>query len=443
MRNWTDRLAASPPLVFNIFAGLAAFLTYFAMYAFRKPFSAGVYEGMMVGLFDYKILAITAQVVGYTISKFAGIRVVSEMEPGRRIVAILVLIGVAWLALLGFGSVPAPYNLLFLVLNGLPLGMIWGIVFSFLEGRRSTEMLGATMAASFIVASGAVKSVGLQLIQVGGVSEFWMPFLTGLLFIPMLILGVGMLRMIPPPTDADVEARTVRIPMDKAARARFFKRFAGGIVLAVLIYTALTIFRDVRDNFAVELWAALGFGDQPAVLALAEIPIAIVVLVLVGAMSLVRNNRTAFHANFLIIIVSGVLLVGTTLLFAAGYLLPAVWMILNGFSMYLAYIAYHTFLFERWIAVFRVPSNIGFLMYVVDAFGYLGSVGVLFVKNFLSVDITWLTFFMNLAYLCGGFMMVLGAAAFVYFLKKERQFTASGASTDESMGVFQQQRAGL
>lgn len=42
------------------------------------------------------------------------------------------------------------------------------------------------------------------------------------------------------------------------------------------IYLALTIVRDVRDNFAVEIWTELGFGNQPGVLTTAELPIAAV-----------------------------------------------------------------------------------------------------------------------------------------------------------------------
>ena len=50
-------------------------------------------------------------------------------------------------------------------MNGLFLGMIWGLVFSYMEGRRVSEVLGAVLCASFIVSSGAVKSVGVLLMQ--------------------------------------------------------------------------------------------------------------------------------------------------------------------------------------------------------------------------------------------------------------------------------------
>ena len=53
-----------------------------------------------------------------------------------------------------------------------------------------------------------------------------------------------------------------------------------GICLTVLIYMLLTIFRDIRDNFTVEIWQALGYGDTPHILATAEIPVAVGVLII-------------------------------------------------------------------------------------------------------------------------------------------------------------------
>ncbi len=60
--------------------------------------------------------------------------------------------------------IPAPWNVAALFLNGLPLGLIWGLVFGFMEGRRTSEVLGAILCASFILSSGVVKSVGKALI---------------------------------------------------------------------------------------------------------------------------------------------------------------------------------------------------------------------------------------------------------------------------------------
>lgn len=412
-------------LYFSVFSMSAAFITYCSMYAFRKPFTAGVYADMQLWGVDYKIILITTQVLGYMLSKFIGIRVVSEMTPGRRVLSILGLIGVAWGALLLFAITPHPYNFIWLFLNGLPLGMIWGIVFSFLEGRRNTELLGAGMSVSFIVASGLVKAVGKILVESYGVSEFLMPFLVGLLFVPTLVLGVWMLSKIPPPSEEDEADRTKRVPMGHTQRWAFFRSFAPGIILMVLVYTALTIFRDLRDNFAVELWAGLGYDDTPQVLLTAELPIAISVFVIIALMIVIKNNQLAFYANIFMILLGGLLLVLTTYLFQLGLLHPAAWMILVGFGMYLSYVSYHTMLFERWIALFKYQSNIGFLMYVADAFGYLGSVGILFYKNFSSPDLDWLNFILKVSYVIGILIVVCSLLAFFYFRIRQKQANTS------------------
>ena len=407
--------------LFPLFCMAAAFITYCSMYAFRKPFTAGVYEELQLWGIDYKIILITTQVIGYMLSKFIGIRVVSEMSAAKRIGSILLLMAIAWGSLLLFGLTPFPYNFIWLFFNGLPLGMIWGLVFAFLEGRRNTELLGAGMSVSFIVASGLVKSVGKYLVEDWQLSEFWMPFYTGLLFVPTLLLGVWMLSKIPPPSKEDILHRAPRVPMNKQERWQFFVAFSPGIILVVLIYIALTIFRDLRDNFAVKLWADLGYGDTPQILLTAEIPIAISVFCIIGLMMFIRNNQTAFYANLIMIAIGGVLLFTTTLLFQYQLISPILWMILVGFAMYLAYISYHTMLFERWIALFRHKSNIGFLMYIADAFGYLGSVGILFYKNFGEQSGNWLSFISSISLIIGGVTFVLSLAAILYFRQKEKQ----------------------
>ena len=195
-------LSSAHPAVFTLVAGLAGFSAYFAMYAFRKPFSVATY-GHVAGwdfALDYKIALVLAQVLGYAVSKFIGIKVVSELPPARRPLAIVALIAGAWASLIAFALVPAPWNVGFLFLNGLPLGMIWGLVFGFMEGRRTSEVLGAVVCASFIVSSGAVKSVGKWLMTDFHVPVSWMPAATGSLFIPLLLFSVWLLAALPPPT---------------------------------------------------------------------------------------------------------------------------------------------------------------------------------------------------------------------------------------------------
>lgn len=400
---------------YALVAMLAAFATYFCMYAFRKPFAVGMYEGHQALGIDYKILLLITQVAGYTLSKFGGIRIISEMPPGRRIPAILALIAVAEVALVLFGLVPPPYNFVCLFFNGLPLGLIWGIVFSFVEGRHFTEMLGAALCTSFIVASGVVKSVGKYLMTDFGVSEFWMPAATGLVFTLPLLVAVWMLSRVPPPTAADEEARSRRPPMTPADRRRFFGSLAFGIIVLVAIYTALNTYRDFRDNFAVELWKELGYDEAPAIFTLSEIPIAVIVLIGAALMVLIRDNRKAFRVSLLSVFLGAGLVGGATLTFRSGVLHPALWMVAVGLGLYLPYIAYHVMVYERLIAVFRRPSNVGFLMYISDSFGYVGSVAVMLYKYFGHQKLAWVDFFVGMSYALAVGSIVLIVAAIVYF----------------------------
>lgn len=405
---------------FSLLCIAAALITYMSMYAFRKPLSAATFEGLTYWGMDYKIIALISQVIGYTCSKFLGIRIVSSMKPGQRIRYILGLVGAAWIALFFFAWTPQPYNVLLLVINGLPLGMIFGIVISFLEGRRNTELLGAGLCISFITASGIVKSVGQFLIVHLGVSDFWMPFLTGLVFVPLLLLGVWLLGKIPPPTEEDKALRSERTPMTKVERRKFIHDFSVGVVLAVLTYATLTVYRDLRDNFTVELWAQMGYEGNSGILAYTEICIALLVLFFIANMIRVINNRKAFYGNIGFFIGSGLLLFFSTWAFSEGRLSPVWWMILSGFGLYLCYACFHTMFFERWIALFRYSSNIGFLICVSDSFGYLGSVGVLVYKNFFNYDVDWLAFIKVAAYISGSLITLLSIGMFFYFSHKEK-----------------------
>ena len=206
------------------------------------------------------------------LSKFYGIKFISEIRPEGRPIAIISMIGVAWLALLAFAVTPAPYNILFLFLNGLPLGMIWGLVFGFLEGRRFTELLGAGLSASYVVASGFVKNVGGNLLN-SGVSEFWMPFATGAIFFPVLMLSVWLLSLLPPPTPEDERLRTKRRPMYAEERTRFFRMYAPGLIALTFLYFFLTAYRDFRDNFGREIWDEIGYAGETWVFTTSELPV--------------------------------------------------------------------------------------------------------------------------------------------------------------------------
>ncbi|MBK8556236.1 MAG: hypothetical protein IPL65_10930 [Lewinellaceae bacterium] len=402
-----------------IIAAIAAFCVYASMYAFRKPFTAATFSGYQLAGIDFKIWLVLAQTLGYALSKFIGIRFIAELKTVGRRQVILLLIGTAWLALLGFALVPAPWNIVFLFLNGLPLGMVFGVVFSYLEGRRTTELLGAVLASSFIFSSGLVKSVGKWLMLQVGVGEFWMPFATGSIFILPVFMFSWLLEKVPPPTAEDRAQRTVRKAMSAADRNDFVSRFKPGLVLMVLTYLLLTVLRDVRDNFAAEIWADLGLGNNAAIFTATEIPVTLGILVVMSLLVLVQNNFRAMFYNHAFVVGGFFIALFSTLFFQWHWLSATSWFTLAGLGLFLGYVPFNCLLFDRLLANFKYPGNVGFIMYIADAFGYLGSVSVLFVREFMEVRLSWSIFLQDLLIYCSLAGIVLMSGSWWYFFKKQ------------------------
>ena len=387
-----QKVAQWPYAMVSILAGISAFGAYTSMYAFRKAFAAGTFTGQQYFHVDYKVWLVIAQILGYTCSKFYGIRFIAEIKGNKRGLSILLLVSIAWLALLAFAFVPAPYNIIFLFINGFPLGLIWGLVFGYLEGRRSTEFMAAVLSISLIFASGFVKTVARTLLHNFPITDFQMPFSTGAVFAIPLILFVFLLDLIPPPTPEDIRLRTKREPMNEIERKAFLQRFLPGVILTLVIYVLLTVMRDVRDNFEVEIWSSLGIKSN-SIYTTTDSKISVVVLVAMSLLILVKRNIRAFAIIHLMIIFGCTLIGASTIMFGLKMISPTAWMTMAGLGLYLGYVPYNAIFFERMIATFHYKSNVGFLIYVADSMGYLGSVALLLVKELGRPNISWSDFF--------------------------------------------------
>jgi len=396
---------------------VAAFGAYFCMYAFRKPFTVATYSEVegIAGV-KFKVALVIIQVFGYMVSKFIGIRYIAEVQPHQRVRSLLIQVGLAELALLLFAVTPAPFNAIWLFFNGLMLGMIFGLIMGFLEGRRNTEALLAALCTSFILADGVVKSVGAWLLNLN-VPEFWMPFTTGLLFALPLLFCCMILNRAPLPDVGDVEARGERVPMNAEARRSFLQKYGLGLALIVLVYLLVTIARSVRADFAPEIWAGLGVTPDPSLFTYSETVVALIILVLNGSMIFIANNRIAFFTALGLATLGLGITAAIVEGLSAGLVSPFAFMVLLGLGLYLPYIAVHTTIFERFIAMTRDRGTIGHMMYLADAFGYLGYVVVLLVRE-LSPNITSqsiLPFFKILCLVVAGAGSALMIPAVIYF----------------------------
>ena len=434
MKKYLRSKAISKIVSHPVWTLAAAFGTYFCMYGFRKPYTASTYSNLTFFGVSYKFSLIISQTTGYVIAKWAGIKIVSEIKKEQRIKAIVILIGFAQLMLLLFGFVPLPWNVVCLLLNGIPLGVIFGLILGFLEGRRNTEFLIAGLCTSFIVSDGVSKSVGTLLLNIG-ISECWMPFFAGCVFIIPTLFFVLMLSLAPPPSEADVAIRSARQPMSAKDRIYFFKKYAPGLIGIILIYLFVTLLRSIRADFAVELWSCLGYHQTPALFTQSELFVSLAVILITGFAVFILNNRKAFHFSLFICFIGFVVL----LLSVAGWkqgIDAFAFMVMIGLGIYIPYVAIHAVVFERLIALTKERANVGFLMYIVDSVGYTGYIVLLLLHYFAPPGNSLLSIFLTLCiYLgVGGGIIVL--FCYLYFTSKIKRVEQNTTGLSIGQGCF-------
>jgi hypothetical protein len=387
-----------------LIASIASFFAYTSVYAFRKPFTVGHFDGMEVGKVSYQTILVIAQVIGYMLSKFSGIRIIGGLRRYRRWTRALLFVGLSWLSLLLFAWLPWWAGIVCLFANGYFLGFMWGVIFSYVEGRRYTDIAGTVMAASFIFAGGFTRSVAIWLRQAFAVGDHWLPFVTGALFILPLVVFIWLLEHLRLPDEEDERERSPRVAMKKGERNAVLKHIGIGLAVIVSSYVLLTILRDIRDNFMANMWRELGYGTHPSVFTYTETAVTIVVMALMSLFVFVRQNMRALRLLHLMIM-GGFLLAGlASTFFKTGIMDGKYWMFCTGLGLYMAYIPFNCIFFERLISTFRLVGNAGFLMYITDAFGYLGSVLVMLAKEFVVFRLQWTAFFAQ----CTVYFSVLG-----------------------------------
>ena len=162
----------------------------------------------------------------------------------------------------------------------------------------------------------------------------------------------------------------------------FLARYGPGVALLVITYVFATALRDFRDNFAAELWTALGYANPASVFTATELPVAAIALTRIGDHRQSQrqcarpqgNSRhdparpaAAWRSH------PGVRR------WLAG---PAPWMIASGAGLYVVYTPFNAMLFDRLVAAGGEVANAGFLIYVADSAGYAGSCALLLWRNF-------------------------------------------------------------
>ena len=412
------RTAASnmPDWLFVLWAGGTALLSYSLVYALRKPFTAAEFDGLQVAGMDYKIVVSIIQLIGYVCAKMLGIKFISELKPEGRLKFIIGSAALSELSLVAFGLLLAPYNIFALFFNGLSLGCMWGVIFSFLEGRRTTDILASIMGVSMALSSGVAKSLGLYALNDLGVSEFWMPALVGAVAFPLLCFMGWMMTKFPAPTAADIAARTKRVTLDGRQRWQLFVKFMPLLIMLFGANLLLTVQRDIKEDFIVCIIDV----SQVSSWAFAHLD-SIATLVLLGVFALLSAVGNHLRALCLILIMSAIGMGTIAFLGAeAGSLnMPVTaWLFLQTLCIDIAYLSFQTIFFERFIACFKVQGNVGFFIITIDFIGYLGTLCLLLFKEFQAPHIDWTSFYNGMSVYIGIACCLAFAGSIIYMINK-------------------------
>jgi hypothetical protein len=100
---------------------------------------------------------------------------------------------------------------------------------------------------------------------------------------------------------------------------------------------------------------------------------------------------------------------------------PFPFMVLLGLGLYLPYVAVHTTVFERLIAMTRDRGNLGFLLYIADAAGYMAYAALVLAKGWLPVPVNPLQFFLNTWWAIGILTLVSLGMGMLYFSMRSAQ----------------------
>ena len=410
-----------PDWLFVLWAGGTALFSYSLVYALRKPFTAAEFEGLQVYGMDYKIAVSIIQLLGYVSAKLLGIKYISELRPEGRLKFIIGSAALSEISLIAFGVLPIPYNIVALYFNGLSLGCMWGVIFSFLEGRRTTDILASIMGVSMALSSGVAKSLGLYALNQLHVSEFWMPALIGAAAFPLLCFTGWMMTRFPRPTEADIASRSERVTLNGHQRWALFRRFMPLLILLFGANLLLTVQRDIKEDFIVCIIDVQTISSW----AFAQIDsIATFVLLAVFALLATTYNHLKVLCMLLILSTFGM---GTLAFLGATegneHIPTTIWLFLQSLCLDIAYLSFQTIFFERFIACFKIKGNVGFFIITIDFVGYLGTLGLLLFKEFCASHIDWTSFYNHMSLFIGVACCLSFIASLIYMIyaRKRKQ----------------------
>lgn len=418
MKQTTNQKHLSDALLI-LWAGGAALLSYSLVYTLRKPYTAASFEGLTFMGSDYKVAVTTIQILGYVIAKFFGIKIISELKKENRFRFFVGSAILAELALVGFGLLEAPYNVAAMFVNGLSLGCMWGVIFSFIEGRKVTDILASLLGVSMVFSSGVAKSFGLFAMNEMQIDQFWMQAVIGGFALPLLVFMGYMLKRLPQPTAEDIALRNERVVLDGKGRVALFRKYAPILTLLFIGNFMLLVLRDIKEDFLVNI---LDMSNQSSWLfARIDTIVTLIILGIFALFAFFRSNIRALLWLMTLVIAGCLTMTYVSFHYETLNLKPVTWLFIQSLSLYIAYLTFQTIFFDRFIACFRIKGNVGFFIALIDFIGYLGTVTLLSTKEFLNIELEWFALFNHIAGFVGATCSILFIVASILIHRKYMQ----------------------
>jgi hypothetical protein len=187
-------------------------------------------------------------------------------------------------------------------------------------------------------------------------------------------------------------------------------------------YVFLTIFRDYRDAYMVDVLDQLGYAyeQNKSIMTNMELGVALGVLFTMSFLYLVKDNRRGLLA-VLMIVATGFAIIGVATLFhLAGTISGFWWVALIGFGGYMAYVPYNSVLFDRLMASTEFVGTAVFAIYLADSAGYTGSVITQLGKDLLASATTRTQFLESVCLVLSATGVICTTAGGLYFWQKGR-----------------------
>ena len=305
-------------------------------------------------------------------------------------------------------------------LGSIPLTCVWGGLMTYLEGRKATEALVAMMTFSFILAGSASRGTAKLVLNVFlSDHPLWMPLALGMIALPCCLFFVRLVHKFPGPSAADKAQRSERAAMTTSQKIAFIHTYWPGLLALALVYAIMTAFRQYRDFYALFLFEqSLHTSVLPsAFLFGVDIPGALACSAFLLYMPRISSNARAVCAMLFASIISLALLLGSTVLFAKKSMSGTVWQVCVGASFYVVYGLLGSPISERIVASSGTTATASYLIFVLDACGYVGTIATL-VINAASKSNDILHDFTHLVFVLSPVMIVAAFTSLVYFQRR-------------------------